>query len=90
MRVHFLVSSPPVGLADSDGIHTPRPDELVTFGMSIEETRRYVAPRSLAYPSYNEMSQAADLPEDRSRTSGFRGDYSVDIGTNATISEVLR
>ena len=79
-----------MGLADSWGIHTPRQGELVTFGMSIEETRRYVAPRSLAYPSYKEMIQATDLPEDRFRASGFRGDYPVDIGTNATIPEVLR
>lgn len=74
-EVHFLVSSPPVRFPDFYGIDTPRPDELVASGMSIEETREYIGADSLAYLSYEGMIQATGLPENRFSTSCFSGVY---------------
>jgi amidophosphoribosyltransferase len=65
--VHFLVSSPPVRYPDLCGIDTPRPDELVAAGMSVEETREFIGADSLAYLSYEGMIRATGLPESRGR-----------------------
>jgi amidophosphoribosyltransferase len=89
-EVHFLVSSPPVRFPDFYGIDTPRPDELVASGMSVEEITKYIGADSLTYLSYHGMIQATGLPEDRFSTSCFSGVYPVDIGTNATSPEVPR
>lgn len=66
-EVHFLVSSPPVRYPDFYGIDTPRPDELVAAGMSVEETREFIGADSLAYLSYEGMIRATGLPESRGR-----------------------
>ncbi len=89
-EVHFLVSSPPVRFPDFYGIDTPRPDELVASGMSVEETREYIGADSLAYLSYEGMMHATGLPESRFSTSCFSGVYPVDIGPNAIRQKVPR
>ncbi len=80
-EVHFLVSSPPVRFPDFYGIDTPRPDELVAAGMSVDETRKHIGADSLAYLSYDGMIRATGLPESRFSTSCFSGIYPVDIGS---------
>lgn len=89
-EVHFLVSSPPVRFPDFYGIDTPRPDELVAAGMSVEETREFIGADSLAYLSYEGMIGATGLPESRFSTSCFSGAYPVDIGENTIRQEIPR
>lgn len=78
-QVHFLVSSPPIKFPDFYGIDTPKPDELVAAGMSIEETRKHIGADSLAYLSYGGMIDATGLPESRFSTSCFSGVYPVKV-----------
>lgn len=79
IEVHFLVSSPPVRFPDFYGIDTPKPDELVAAGMSVDETRTHIGADSLAYLSYNGMIRATGLPETRFSTSCFNGVYPVAV-----------
>ena len=65
---------------DFYGIDTPKPDELVAAGMSLDETRKHIGADSLAYLSYDGMIRATGLPESRFSTSCFSGIYPVDIG----------
>jgi amidophosphoribosyltransferase len=88
-EVHFLVSSPPVRFPDFYGIDTPKPDELVAAGMSVDETRKHIGADSLAYLSYDGMIRATGLPESRFSTSCFSGIYPVAIDGGIS-QEVLR
>jgi amidophosphoribosyltransferase len=87
--VHFLVSSPPIRFPDFYGIDTPKPDELVAAGMSVEDTRRIIGADSLAYLSYEGMIQATGLSVSRFSTSCFNGVYPVDIGAAAETAPQL-
>jgi amidophosphoribosyltransferase len=88
-QVHFLVSSPPVRFPDFYGIDTPKPDELVAAGISVEEIRKHIGSDSLAYLSYDGMIRATGLPETRFCTSCFSGVYPVAIDGGLQ-QEVLR
>jgi len=78
-EVHFLVSSPPVMFPDFYGIDTPRQDNLLAHGKSVEEMRRYLGATSLHFLSYQGMIKATGIPEDNFCTSCFTGKYPIDI-----------
>lgn len=78
-EVHFLVSSPRVLFPDFYGIDLPRQKDLLAFGKTVAEMKKYLGATSLHFLSYKGMIESTGLSESSFCTSCFTGKYPIDI-----------
>jgi len=74
-EIHLRISSPPVIAPCFYGIDTPTQKELIGFGQSLEEIRKYVTADSLAYLSLKGMLEMAPGEADHYCNACFTEQY---------------
>ena len=78
-EVHLLISSPPVRFPDFYGIDTPKQEELIASGKTIEQVRKFLGATSLHYLSLSGLIKSIGLPKEHLCTSFFTGVYPIDL-----------
>lgn len=78
-EVHMLISSPPIRFPDFYGIDTPKQEELIASGKTVEEIREYLGATSLHFISLDGLISSIGLPKEELCTSFFTGQYPIDI-----------
>jgi amidophosphoribosyltransferase len=88
-EVHMRISSPPITGSCYYGVDTPSREELISFKLSVEETRKFIGADTLAYLPLDRLHKLLGDESDTYCDACFSGAYPVPPQGKNTQGHVL-